>query len=211
MVFVNGFHSEFVVLSYQSLEKMLGFEKALPVTEYWSAAPDFLKTISDYCLEKKPQVIVECSSGASSLVLSQCCKLNKIGHVYSLENGEEFVSQTSQQLDDFLLSEYCDVIHAQLQDVQLNSSSFQWYALNNLPEIEIDMLVIDGPPGFLQKHSRYPALPMLNERLGEHCAVFLDDAARDDEQELVRRWLKMYPEFQAEYIENERGCFILKR
>lgn len=197
--------------SYQSLGKKLGFDKALPVTERWSAAPDFLKIISDYCLEKKPQIIVECSSGTSSLVLAQCCQLNQIGHVYSLENGEDFVAQTIQQLDDFLLSEYCDVIHAPLQDVQLNSDNFQWYALDNLPAVEIDMLVIDGPPGFLQKHSRYPALPMLNEVLGKHCAVFLDDAVREDEQELVRRWLKAYLEFQAEYIENERGCFILKR
>jgi predicted O-methyltransferase YrrM len=199
------------VLSYQSLEKSLGFDKALPITEHWSAAPDFLKIISDYCLEKKPEIIVECSSGSSSLVLAQCCQLNQVGHVYSLENGEEFVTQTSQQLADFGLSEYCDVIHAPLQNVQLNREYFQWYALDNLPAVEIDMLVIDGPPGFLQKHSRYPALPMLSEILGEHSAVFLDDAAREDEQELVRRWLKAYPEFQAEYIENDRGCFILKR
>ena len=199
------------MLSYQSLEKSLGFDKALPVTEHWSAAPDFLKIISDYCLEKKPKIIVECSSGSSSLVLAQCCQLNQVGHVYSLENGEDFVTQIIQQLDDFLLSEYCDVIHAPLQNVQLNSENFQWYALDNLPAVAIDMLVIDGPPGFLQKHSRYPALPMLNEILGEHSAIFLDDAAREDEQELVRRWLKAYPEFQAEYIENDRGCFILKR
>ena len=199
------------MLSYQSLEKKLGLHKALPVTEHWSAAPGFLKTISDYCLDKKPQVIVECSSGSSSLVLSQCCKLNRAGHVYSLENGEEFVTQTSQQLDDFFLSEYCDVIYAQLQNIQLNNEDFQWYALMNLPDIKIDMLVIDGPPGFLQKHSRYPALPMLHERLAKHCAVFLDDAARDDEQELVKRWSKENPDFQLEYIENERGCFILKR
>ncbi len=199
------------MLSYQLLEKNLGFDKALPVTEHWSAAPDFLKIISDYCLEKKPQIIVECSSGTSSLVLAQCCQLNQIGCVYSLENGEEFVTEIIQQLDDFMLSEYCDVIHAPLQDVQLNSENFQWYALDNFPAVEIDMLVIDGPPGFLQKHSRYPALPMLNDILGEHSAVFLDDAAREDEQELVRRWLKTYPEFRAEYIENERGCFILKR
>jgi Methyltransferase domain len=199
------------VLSYQSLEKKLGFDKALPVTEHWSAAPDFLKLISDYCLAKKPQVIVECSSGTSSLVLSQCCKLNQIGHVYSLENGEEFVTQTDQQLDDFMLEKYCDVIRAPLQSVQLVGESFQWYALNNLPEIEIDMLVIDGPPGFLQKHSRYPALPMLHERLAEHCVVFLDDAARDDEQALVKRWLALYPEFENEYLDNDRGCSILKR
>jgi len=199
------------VLSYQSLEKALGLDKALPVTEHWSAAPDFLELITDHCLQNRPHVIVECSSGTSSLVLSRCCQLNRVGHVYSLEDGEEFVTRTSQQLNDFILSEYCDVIHAPLQDVRLDSEIFKWYALNDLPKVKIDMLVIDGPPGFLQKFSRYPALPMLKERLGEHCTVFLDDAARDDEQELVKRWLKQSPDFQAEYIENERGCFILKR
>ncbi len=197
--------------SYLSLEKKLGFDKTLPFTEHWSAAPDFLALISDYCLQEKPQLIVECSSGTSSLVLSQCCKLNQRGRVFSLENGEEYAVKTMQQLDDFSLAEYCDVIHAPLQDTPVADETFQWYALNTLPQIKIDLLVIDGPPGFLQKHSRYPALPMLAERLAEHCTIFLDDAARDDEQELVQRWLTMYPDFQAEYIENERGCFVLTR
>lgn len=89
--------------------------------------------------------------------------------------------------------------------------TFQWYALRALPAIKIDLLVIDGPPGFLQEQSRYPALPMLADRLAAHCTVFLDDAARDDEQALVQRWLAAYPDFQAEYVDNERGCFILKR
>ncbi|VAW55252.1 hypothetical protein MNBD_GAMMA06-1035 [hydrothermal vent metagenome] len=198
-------------MTYPSLGKVLDFDKALPVTEHWSAAADFLKLISDYCLKNSPQVIMECSSGTSSLVLSQCCQLNNTGHVYSLENGEAFVTKTTEQLSDFLLSEYCDVIHAPLQTVCLNGENFKWYDLDDLPDIAIDMLVIDGPPGFLQKYSRYPALPLLRKKLNEHCIVFLDDAARDDEQELIKRWLDEYPDFQAEYIENERGCFILKR
>ncbi len=197
--------------SYQKLEKTLGFNKALPVTEKWSAAADFLTTISDYCLQKKPETIVECSSGTSSLVLSQCCRLNQYGHVYSLENGEEFVNQTRQQLADFSLSDYCDVFFAPLKTVALNNEEFQWYDLEYFPELKIDLLIIDGPPGFIQKHSRYPALPALNSLLAKDCAVFLDDAARDDEQEIVSRWLKSYPEFQADYIDNERGCYILKR
>ncbi len=197
--------------SYQSIEKKLGFDKALHVTEHWSAAPDFLDLISDYCLENKPQVIVECSSGTSSLILSQCCRLNGIGHIYSLENGEEFVEKTGRQLADFYLSDYCDVIHSPLQDLCIGEDNFQWYALDNFPDVEIDMLVIDGPPGFLQKHSRYPALLMLKDRLAESCAVFLDDAAREEEQELVKRWLVEFPEFQSEYVDNERGCFILKK
>lgn len=197
--------------SYQSLEKKLGFETTLPVTEHWSAAPDFLEMISDYCLKNKPRVILECSSGTSSLILSRCCQMNKVGHVYSLENGEEFVDQTNQQLDSFVLSKYCDVIYSPLQDLRLGEEIYQWYAINDLPDAEIDMLVIDGPPGFLQKHSRYPALPMLSKKMAEHCAIFLDDAARDDEQELVERWLNENPNFQAEYIKNERGCYILKK
>ncbi len=198
-------------VSYQSMEKKLGFNSALPVTKDWSAAADFLKIISDYCIESKPKTIVECSSGTSSLVLSRCCQLNQYGHVYSLENGEQFVEQTQQQLDDFILSDYCDVIHAPLRNIQLEDEEFQWYELNNFSTAKIDLLVIDGPPGYIQKHSRYPALPLLYDRLADQCVIFLDDAARDDEQEVVRQWLKMYPEFKAEYIENERGCFILKR
>jgi len=199
------------MLSYQNLEKSLGFEKKLPVTKDWSAAPDFLKLISDFCLENKPGIIVECSSGTSSLVLSRCCQLNQHGHVYSLENAEEYVTQSQQQLNDFLLSAFSDVIHASLREVKLNGEAFQWYDLAELPEIKIDLLVIDGPPGFLQKHSRYPALPLLYGLLAKHCVIFLDDAAREDEQELVGHWLQAYPEFRSEYIENERGCFVLKR
>ena len=199
------------MLSYQQLEKSLDFEEPLPVTENWSAAPDFLKIISDYCLENNPRTIVECSSGTSSLVLSRCCQLNQFGHVYGFENGELYVNQTRQQLKNFSLSEYCDVIHAPLLSQKVNGEFFQWYDLNQLSIDNIDLLVIDGPPGYLQRHSRYPALPLLLEQLAEHCVIFLDDAARDDEQELVRRWLKECPEFDYEYIESERGCSVLRR
>ena len=198
-------------MSYQIIENLLGFEQPLPVTKDWSAAEDFLRIISDYCLENKPAVIVECSSGTSSLVLSKCCQINQCGHVYSLENSEEFAGNTRQQLNDLSLSEYCDVIHAPLKDVMLSAGKFQWYDFADLPHVEIDLLVIDGPPGYLQKQSRYPALPLLKNKLAKNCVLFLDDAARDDEQALVRRWRKECPEFLFEYIENERGCAILKR
>ncbi len=197
--------------TYQSLEKFLGLEKELPVAENWSAAADFLELISNYCLQHKPQTIVECSSGTSSLVLSRCCQLNGQGQVYSLENGHDFASQTRRQLDDFELADYCHVLHTPLQEYLLDGRKFQWYDLTNLYASGIDLLVIDGPPGFLQKYSRFPALPLLSSFMAEQCMVFLDDAAREDEQEIVRCWLQQHPEFEAEYIENERGCSVLMR
>jgi predicted O-methyltransferase YrrM len=198
-------------LSYQTLEKILGLEKPLPVAENWSAAADFLLLLCDFCLTHKPKTIVECSSGTSTLVLARCCQLNQHGHVYSLENGEVFAEQTRQQLAEFSLLDYCDVVDAPLKNHSVNAEIFQWYDLENLSVADIDLLVIDGPPGFMQKHSRYPALPLLDQRLAKHGVIYLDDASREDEREIVRRWLISEPQLQAEYIENERGCTILKR
>lgn len=198
-------------MSYQTLEKKLGLDKTLPFAKNWSAAEDFLLLLADFCLNSKPKTIVECSSGTSSLVLARCCQLNQCGHVYSLENGEEFAVQARQNLSDFSLSDYCDVLHAPLVDHSLDGELFQWYDASDLSVADIDLLVIDGPPGFIQKHSRYPALPLLSCCLAKHCVVYLDDAAREDEREIVTRWLTLFPQFQAEYIDNERGCAILKR
>jgi hypothetical protein len=54
----------------------------------------------------------------------------------------------------------------------------------------IDLLVVDGPPAFAagQDMSRYPALPVLRERLAPGATVVLDDIERPGEQEVLRRW-----------------------
>jgi hypothetical protein len=52
----------------------------------------------------------------------------------------------------------------------------------------IDMLFVDGPPGMLQRHSRYPAVPQLLSRLSPSAVVLLDDAGRSDEREIMETW-----------------------
>lgn len=196
--------------SYQKLQQELKFNQVLPVTVDWSAAADFLTLIKDYCITEKPVNIVECSSGLSTLILSKCCQINSIGHVYSLENGEEYKQQTDGNLKQFNLQNYADVKYAPLIKHLINDISYKWYQPESIKKIKIDMLVIDGPPGFIQKHSRYPALPLLFNQLAEGACVFLDDAARDEEKEIVAMWLNQYSGLQHEYLETERGCSILK-
>lgn len=203
--------------SYQQLQQALGLSEELPVTPDWSAAADFLHLIKDYCLNSRPQTIVECSSGLTSLTLARCCQLNNMGKVFSLENGEEYVQQTRDNLNLFNLDGFTEVIHAPLQNTRLNNIDYAWYTTDSLAhfltnpvaELKIDMLVIDGPPGFIQKHSRYPALPVLFDQLADNSIIFLDDAARDDEQEIIAMWCDTHPGITHEYIETERGCSIL--
>ena len=195
--------------SYRLLQEQLQLKHTLPFTKDWSAAEDFLILIKEHCLQNKPKTIVECSSGLTTLTLARCCQMNNHGNIFSLENGEEYVEKTLSQLEQFKLQDYVQVIHAPLKDSIINDHHYLWYDLNNLPELSIDMLVIDGPPGFIQKHSRFPALPLLFNCLSDHSTVFMDDAARDDEQEIVKMWLDMNCHIEHEYIETERGCSVL--
>ena len=203
----------FPLQTYLQLQKDLGLEKELPITPDWSAAADFLELIKNHCLKAKPKIIVECSSGATTVVLAKCCQINKQGKVFSLENGEEYASNTQNNLKDLALENYAEVIYAPLEGIEVNNESYQWYETKNLPDQKIDMLVIDGPPGFIQRHSRLPALPLLFDQLADNAIVFLDDAARDDEREIVEMWLGIDSGIDSgishEFIETERGCSVL--
>ncbi len=181
-----------------------------PYTKDWSAAADFLELIVDHVLDKKPQNIVECSSGTSTLMLAQSCAQNKQGKVLSLENGASYAEVTRDFIQRNDLELYACVIDAPLVDSVIAEQTFQWYQLPTMPA-SIDMLVIDGPPGFIQKNSRLPALPQLMPYLSSDCVVFLDDAARADEHELVAWWLQQYPDFSHQYLDFERGCSVLTR
>ncbi|MBL3591303.1 MAG: class I SAM-dependent methyltransferase [gamma proteobacterium endosymbiont of Lamellibrachia anaximandri] len=188
---------------YQPLCDRLGLDQGLPYTEHWSAGADFLGLVVEHCLREKPSVVFECSSGLSTLLLARCCQLNGNGHVWSLENGEKYAQATQAALNLYGLDNMATVLHAPLVATKIGGREFQWYMLSDLSVPEIDMLVIDGPPGFIQKHSRYPALPLLMERLNSHCTVYLDDAARADERELVAQWQADYPPVQHSFIETE--------
>ncbi len=195
---------------YQSLSQKLNFKGSLPHTQDWSAAADFLELIADYCLTKKPQTILECSSGLSTLILARCCEINQRGKVVSLENGADYAASTRKNISQYGLDNYATVIDAPLHHMQVSGHDYQWYKINKNNMPEIDLVVIDGPNGYIQKNSRYPALPVLQPFFAEHCTVFLDDAAREDEQEIITQWRQQYQPAEYEYIETERGCAIFK-
>jgi len=195
--------------TYQTIQKDLNLEQKLPITPDWSAAADFLELIKDHCLKVRPKTIVECSSGATTVVLAKCCEIIKEGKVFSLENGEEYAINTRNNVKELGLEKYADVIHAPLGTVEINNKSYQWYESKNLPDQKIDMLVIDGPPGFIQPHSRLPALHLLFDQMADQSIVFLDDAARDDEKEIVEIWLGISSGVSHEFVELERGCSVL--
>jgi hypothetical protein len=50
---------------------------------------------------------------------------------------------------------------------------------------------------------------MLHHRLHSDSILFLDDAARPDEQSIVQRWLETFPGWTAQTVSADRGCVVL--
>ena len=195
--------------SYAPLCRRLGFDQGIPWTKHWTAAADFLGLLADEVLARRSSAILECGSGLSTLVLARCCQLAGRGRVVSLESGAEFAGATRRWLAAYGLESFTEVIHAPLRGIRLGEGDWQWYDPESLPQGLFDLLVVDGPPAFLQPLSRYPALPLLADRLAQDALLILDDAARADERAVVSRWLEEFPGLSHRFVETERGCSVL--
>ena len=198
---------------FDAIRKQLNFDQGIPYDAVWSAEADYLQLLIDQVFQHQPEQILECGSGFTTLVMAAACRQVNAGHIFSLENGAEYAEQTIQVLKQYDLLEFVTVLDAPLIETQVGGQTFQWYSVDQLhaavaKNTRFGLFSIDGPPGFLQKNSRYPALPIMQSYLAQGCVVTLDDAARDDERALVEQWQKEFPDSRFDYLDYKRGCVI---
>ncbi|RFP19492.1 MULTISPECIES: class I SAM-dependent methyltransferase [unclassified Duganella] len=196
----------------QGLYVELDLKHSLPPTRGWAASPDFLLEVARHARTLSQATVLECSSGISTLVLARCMQLNGAGKVYSLEHDRHFAAQTRVQLRRHGLQDWATVIDAPLTPHDIDGQSWPWYDLARLPKLPpIDLLVIDGPPQATRPQARFPAGPLLFPRLNTGAAVFLDDAARPDEQAILLRWRQAFPALAYTNQACEKGCAVLRK
>ncbi len=184
----------------------------LPPMRHMVISPDFAATLISLVRSQAPQVILELGSGTSTLLSSYCLEKNQSGRLISLDHEARFANETRQAVQQHGLSHIAEVFHAPLKPVAIGGQTFQWYDLSALSEIpQIDLLVVDGPPAFLSKNARYPALPLLLPYLSPDATILVDDAARPDEKAIVRDWVAQFPEFEKTEYAHEKGTVLLRR
>jgi len=193
----------------QALERLLQLPRSLPPLRGWAGSPDMLLQVAQRALATHPQVVLECSSGASTVVAARCCQLNGQGHVYSLEHEAAYAAKTREQLARQGLSDWATVVHAPLET---GADGAIWYRDSALPAAAtgVELLVVDGPPAGKDGMARYPALPRLRQRLAPRFALMLDDADRPGDREVVARWLKLDPRLGAEWLPCEKGLALVE-
>jgi predicted O-methyltransferase YrrM len=208
-----------LLLTYRQLEALqniyalAGVDRPMPQTRGWASSPDLLLLLADLVERERPSLIVECGSGTSTLWFAMVLRRFEIsGRVIALEHQREFADNLRDRLNRQDLGELVDVRYAPLEPVRVGEEEFQWYARDGWKDLkDVDLLFVDGPPGILGEHARFPALPLLADHLHPDGVVVLDDMIRTDEQEVLAEWLRTCPDFAAEQVALEKNAALLRR
>ncbi len=198
--------------AYTQLLHLLPTRMPLPRTRGWAASPDFLLTVVDLVMTHRPRLVVDVGSGLSTVFEALACTRVGSGRVVALDHDELFGAATDALVEREGLGERAEVRFAPLTTQRTADRDVSWYdekAFEGLDQI--DLVVVDGPPGTSGPLARFPAVPILWDRLSPTAVIVLDDADREDERAVVERWLALYPELSVDRLRLEKGAVVLRR
>jgi hypothetical protein len=166
----------------------------VPLSGRWAMDAVGLFALARIVEDRRPGLIVELGGGTSTVWLAHVLRGVPGSRLVSLDHDERFSGSTARAVQALAPDAPVEVRHAPLEDVTVGGWSAPWYARSTMDDLAgIDLLVVDGPPGTTSDEARYPAVPVLLDRLSDDAVVLLDDAGRPDERHVVERWLEECP------------------
>jgi hypothetical protein len=151
--------------------------------------------------------------GLSTVLCAMALELNGgEGQVYALEHEEHWMALTMKALAQQGVLHRAKILHAPLVETKIESEQWMWYDLGavDLPD-RAEILLVDGPPQSTGDLARYPALPLLIDRLSSDAVIFLDDGIRPDEQTALGRWLEEIPGLAAHRVNDTKESIEIRR
>lgn len=190
----------------------MSLRAGMPSTTGWAIDATGILHLIDLVDAHRPDLIVELGSGTSSVWLGYALESVGTGRLISFEHHLEYARRTTAELRRHRLDDTVEVRIAELRPSPVPGHETEWYdpvAFADL--VGIDMLLIDGPPGRTGPFARYPAVPVLHDRLSADALVVLDDVNREGERDIVQRWCREYPGWQAEPQRSSRLAVLSRR
>lgn len=184
----------------------------MPLFGGFALAADTMHMVASRLGEIRPELIVECGSGSSSVWLGYLVERLGVGQVVSLEHDERYLEASRALVRAHGLEKVVQIRHAPLETwTDRAGADSPWYAPHAFQDLtNIGLLLVDGPPGFTGPQARYPAGPLLLPRCQSSAIVILDDTNRSDEESVSRRWLTEWPNLrQTVHGRSTADVFVL--
>lgn len=166
----------------------------MPSTGGFAIDPQALGHLIALIEEHRPKRILELGSGTSTVWFGYLCR-SYGAEIITVDHLEEYLELTRESLR----MHHLDGVESRLAplvEMECHGDTYNWYSLETFEGLQdIDMLIIDGPPESTGRLARYPALPTLVDSLSTRALVVLDDTHRENELNILQKWLELYPEF----------------
>jgi predicted O-methyltransferase YrrM len=186
------------VAAQLDLRRLIEPRAPLPPLGGWALDPETMHEVARLLWQLRPEVVVECGSGSSTVWIGYLVERLGLGRVVSLEHDERFLRSTRAEAAAHGLQERVEIRHAPLQPwTDPGGRPRPWYDLAAIDDLKgIGLLLVDGPPQSVGRHARYPAGPLLIPRCAADAVIVLDDTDRADERTVGRRWLDEWPDLE---------------
>jgi hypothetical protein len=189
----------------------------LPATRGWAGSPDFLLHIYRHIISHRTDVVIELGSGVTTVVAAAALRARGgRGRLHCIDHDSTYAEATRHLIAEHGLEDVATVHHGPLvawtpsRDSSLGKS-WSWYSVPDQVNAisEIDLLVVDGPPHSTGRYARYPAVPQFRSKFTPGCVVLLDDAKRDDEEEIATVWSEEWGLTLELKLDYEKGLAVL--
>ncbi|MDE3719987.1 class I SAM-dependent methyltransferase [Nocardiopsis sp. N85] len=208
-------------VAWTELRDHLDTAPFMPPLRGWAASPDVLRVLVRHIERLRPETVVECGSGASSVWLGYALRRTGGGRLIALEHDARYAELSRALVASHGLDDIVEVRHAPFAEIETDTvvvggeerrTADRWYDLAALADLtDVGLVFVDGPPQATGLHARYPALPRLLSHCTEDVVFVLDDADREEERAVGDRWLAEHPELHRTEESAEKGAHVFAR
>src|SRR5690606_36692450 len=114
------------------LQALLPTDRPTPLLGDWAMDPVSVLGLVTELMERRPQLVLECGSGTSTIWIAKTLKQIGHGRLISLEHLDVYRKVTVQHLTAHGLSDVARVKLAPLKPYSLGGETFQWYDLSGV-------------------------------------------------------------------------------
>lgn len=184
--------------NYNQLSQLFGDDSFIPFSAWAMSPSTILHVLNDISINKRKNII-EFGAGASTFYIAKLLKTLKSDAIFfSIESDKEWANELKRQLELYAISDFVKIIYAPLSEISKDyafNNQKTWYDTNILDkalndQVELDLILVDGPFGGSTPFARYSAVPYLKNYITHKTSIYLDDIQRKDEEEILSQWNK---------------------
>lgn len=195
------------VAAMLALDHATGGAVSLQGLRGWAISPDALSHIVSDILRRGSPKVIEFGCGESTLVIGHVLRRLGSGALTSIEHDINFAAEVEQRIASSKLEATVVAMHVPLAQYPRRAefNSCESYDLTNI-SAQFDIAVVDGP--ITSKHgaaTRLVPLEWCLARLSPGGSVYLDDANRSEEQQLVKYVEMNWGDVRIDRIATEKG------